>query len=62
MIIKPIGTIILRCKADTQLVKKVNFEVLEQASVSLLSAKASRVLKLITFNEECVLHTSVRNE
>ena len=60
--IKPIGTIILRCKAETQLVKRVKFEVLEQASVSLLSAKASQALKLIKFNEECVLHTCVQNE
>ena len=38
-------------KAETQLVKRVKFEVLEQASVSLLSAKASQSLKLIKFNE-----------
>ena len=42
--------------------KRVKFEVLEQASVSLLSAKASKSLKLIKFNEECVVHTSVQNE
>ena len=42
--------------------KKVHFEVVEHASTSLLSGRASEPLKLIHFNEECTLHVDLTSD
>ena len=42
--------------------KKVHFEIVEYASTSLLSGRASEALKLIHFNEECILHVDLTSD
>ena len=54
-LIPPIGSTKLYCTANG-VRKKVHFKIVEYASTSLLSGRASEALKLIHFNEECILH------
>ena len=42
--------------------QKVHFEIVEHASTSLLSGRASEALKLIHFNEECILHVDLTTD
>ena len=52
-VINPVGCATFQCKAkDTR--KKIHFEIVREAPMSLLSANACAALKLITFNEQLV--------
>ena len=52
-IVKPVGRVKLRCTSN-DLTKKVYFEVVKEAPVSLLSGRACEALQLIQFNEQFV--------
>ena len=54
-LVQPTGSTKLYCKAKG-VRKKVHFEMVEHASASLLSGRASEALTLIHLNEECILH------
>lgn len=54
-LVQPTGSTKLYCKANG-VRKKVHFEMVEHASASLLSGRASEALTLIHLNEECILH------
>ena len=60
-LIPPIGSTKLYCTANG-VRKKVHFEIVEYASTSLLSGRASEALKLIHFNEECILHVDLTSD
>ena len=59
--IPPIGSTKLYCTANG-VRRKVHFEIVEYASTSLLSGRASEALKLIHFNEECILHVDLTSD
>lgn len=50
---KPVGQTKLLCTLDGN-TKKVHFQIVKEAPVSLLSGKACEALKLLQFNEQCV--------
>ena len=54
-IIHPIGSVKLHLTANG-IKKKTHFEVISDASTSLLSGKACEALGLLRFNEERVIH------
>ena len=60
-LIPPIGSTKLYCTANG-VRKKVHFEIVEYASTSLLSGRASEALRLIHFNEECILHVDLTSD
>ena len=61
-LVQPTGSTKLYCKAKG-VRKKVHFEMVEHASASLLSGRASQALTLIHLNEECILHSDLsRNQ
>ena len=60
-LIPPIGSTKLYCTANG-VRRKVHFEIVEHASTSLLSGTASEALKLIHFNEECILHVDLTSD
>ena len=60
-LIQPIGSTKLYCTANG-VRKKVHFEIVEYASTSLLSGRASEALKLIHLNEECILHVDLTRD
>ena len=56
-VIHPVGSTKLYC-TDNGLTKKVHFEIVEHASTSLLSGRASETLELIHFNEEYLMQVN----
>ena len=58
---QPIGSTKLYCTANG-VRKKVHFQIVEYASTSLLSGRASEALRLIHFNEECILHVDLTSD
>ena len=56
-VIHPVGSTKLYCTVNG-LTKKVHFEIVEHASTSLLSGRASEALQLIHFNEEYLMQVN----
>jgi len=56
-VIHPVGSTKLYCTVNG-LTKKVHFEIVEHASTSLLSGRASEALQLIHFNQEYLLQVN----
>ena len=56
-VIHPVGSTKIYCTANS-LTKKVHFEIVEHASTSLLSERASEALQLIHFNQEYLMQVN----
>ena len=56
-VIHPVGSTKLYCTVN-DLTKKVHFEIVEHASTSLLSGRASEALQLIHFNQEYLMQVN----
>ena len=56
-VIHPVGSTKLYC-TDNGSTKKVHFEIVEHASTTLLSGRASEALELIHFNEEYLMQVN----
>ena len=56
-VIQPMGCASFKCTAD-DVTKKIHFEIVKEAPMSLLSANACAALQLISFNEQMVCQVS----